>query len=91
MRKARTVPLMQSLYDWVQAQMKVLSRHSDTAKAFTYLLNHRDALNVFCRNGRVETDNNLCESALRVVALGRRNWLCVSRRSRHDDKMQTAA
>lgn len=30
-RKEQTVPLMQSLYDWVQAQMKVLSRHSDTS------------------------------------------------------------
>ncbi len=37
-RKARAAPLMQSLYDWIQQQMKTLSRHSDTAKAFTYLL-----------------------------------------------------
>lgn len=29
-RKEQTVPLMQSLYDWIQAQMKVLSRHSRT-------------------------------------------------------------
>ncbi|EHU41997.1 transposase IS66 family protein [Escherichia coli DEC2D] len=32
-RKARAAPLMQSLYDWIQQQMKTLSRHSDTAKA----------------------------------------------------------
>ncbi|SUI46754.1 issfl4 orf3 [Salmonella enterica subsp. indica] len=50
-RKEQTVPLMQSLYDWIQAQMKVLSRHSDTAKAFAYLLKQRDALNLYCRNG----------------------------------------
>ncbi len=37
-RKARAAPLMQSLYDWIQTQMKTLSRHSDTAKAFAYLL-----------------------------------------------------
>ncbi len=30
-----------------------------------------DALNEYCRNGWVEIDNNLCENALRVVALGR--------------------
>ncbi len=29
---------MQSLYDWIQTQMKTLSRHSDTVKAFAYLL-----------------------------------------------------
>ncbi len=28
-RKARAAPLMQSLYDWIQQQMKTLSRHSD--------------------------------------------------------------
>lgn len=37
-RKEQTVPLMQSQYDWIQVQMTVLLRHSDTAKAFTYLL-----------------------------------------------------
>lgn len=71
-RKARTVPLMQSLYDWIQQQVGMLSRHSDTAKAFAYL---RDALNEYCRNGWVEIYNNLCENALRVVALGRRNYM----------------
>ncbi|HBC5749903.1 TPA: hypothetical protein KEV79_004837, partial [Escherichia coli] len=35
-RKTRAAPLMQSLYDWIQTQMKTLSRHSDTAKAFSY-------------------------------------------------------
>ncbi|HDM8356030.1 TPA: transposase [Yersinia enterocolitica] len=74
-RKARTLPLMQSLYDWIQAQMKVLSRHSDTAKAFAYLLKQWDALNLYCSNGWAEIDNNIAENALRGVALGRKNWL----------------
>ncbi|RAP68089.1 transposase IS66 family protein [Candidatus Erwinia dacicola] len=46
-RKEQTVPLMQSLYDWIQVQMTVLSRHSDTAKAFAYLLKQWDALNLY--------------------------------------------
>ena len=74
-RKARTVPLMQSLYEWLQGQMSTLSRHSDTAKAFTYLLKQWDALNEYCHNGWVEIDNKLCVNALRVVALGRRNYM----------------
>ncbi|HFW5393681.1 TPA: IS66 family transposase [Salmonella enterica subsp. enterica serovar Waycross] len=74
-RKIRTVPLMESLYDWLQSQMAALSRHSDTAKAFAYMLKQWDALNEYCRNGWVEIDNNLCENALRVVALGRRNYM----------------
>lgn len=74
-RKEHTVPLMQSLYDWIQRQMKVLSRHSDTAKAFAYLLKQWDALNLYCSNGWAEIDNNIAENALRGVALGRKNWL----------------
>ncbi len=50
--------------------MKTLSRHSDTAKAFAYLLKQWDALNVYCSNGWVEIDNNIAENALRGVAVG---------------------
>ncbi|WP_447309042.1 IS66 family transposase [Escherichia coli] len=71
-RKARAAPLMQSLYDWIQ-QMKTLSRHSDTAKAFAYLLKQWD-VNVYCSNGWVEIDNNIAENALRG-AVGRKNWM----------------
>lgn len=76
-RKARAAPLMQSLYDWIQTRMKTLSRHSDTAKAFAYLLKQWEALNVYCSNGWVEIDNNIAENALRGVAVGWKNWLFV--------------
>lgn len=45
------------------------------AKAFGYMLKQWNALNVFCSDGRVEIDNNICENALRCVALGQRNYL----------------
>ena len=57
--------------------MKTLSRHSDTAKAFAYLLKQWEALNVYCSNGQVEIDNNIAENALRGVVVGRKNWLFV--------------
>ncbi len=74
-RKEKSQPLMQSLYDWIQTQLKTLSVHAEMAKAFGYMLKQWNALNVFCGDGRVEIDNNLCENALRCVALGRRNYL----------------
>ncbi len=73
--KEKTIPLMQSLYDWIQVQMKVLSHHSDTAKAFAYLLKQWDALNLYYSNGWTEIDNNIAKNALRDVALGRKNCL----------------
>lgn len=42
-------------------------------------------------DGAVPIDNNWCENQIRPWALGRKNWLCVSRRRRHDDEMKTAA
>lgn len=74
-RKARTVLLMQALYDWVQQQIATLSRHSDTAKAFAYLLKQWETLNLYCRDDWAEIDNNNAENALRDFALGRKNWL----------------
>lgn len=74
-RKVKTVPRMQSLYDWIQTQMKTLSRHAELAKAFAYLLKQWNALNLYCENGWAEIDNNIAENALRGVALGRKNWL----------------
>ncbi|SPW62259.1 putative transposase [Escherichia coli] len=69
-RKARAAPLMQSLYDWIQTQMKTLSRHSDTAKAFAYLLKQWDGLNVYCSNGWVEIDKQ--HRRERLTGSGRR-------------------
>lgn len=74
-RKARSVQLMQSLYDWIQLQRKTLSKHAEMAKAFDYILNHWNALNEFCRDGQVEIDNNIGENALRSVAVGRKNLM----------------
>ncbi|WP_273853222.1 IS66 family transposase [Serratia bockelmannii] len=74
-RKEKSMPLMQSLYEWIQEQLKTLSVHAEMAKAFGYMLKQWSALNVFCHDGRVEIDNNICENALRCVALGRRNYL----------------
>ncbi|WOX37715.1 IS66 family transposase, partial [Serratia marcescens] len=73
--KVKTVPRMQSLYEWIQTQMKTLSRHAELAKAFAYLLKQWNALNLYCENGWAEIDNNIAENALRGVALGRKNWL----------------
>lgn len=39
------------------------------------MMNHWSALNLFCSNGLIEIDNNIAENALRVVSLGRKNYL----------------
>lgn len=74
-RQEQSFPLLQALKSWVEEKLKTLSSHSDTRKAFNYLMNHWSALNLFCSNGLIEIDNNIAENALRVVSLGRKNYL----------------
>jgi transposase len=52
-----------------------LSRKSDTAMAVPYALGRWEALVRYCDDGALEIDNNAAERALRVVALGRKNFL----------------
>lgn len=75
--REKSVPLMASLNIWWREQAAVMSSASGLKGAFTYLENNWDALNEFCRNCWVEIDNNIAENVLRVVALGRKNYLLV--------------
>jgi hypothetical protein len=43
--------------------------------AVRYALGRWEALLCFCGDGRIEIDNNAAEPALRVMALGRKNFL----------------
>jgi hypothetical protein len=50
---------------------------SKLAEACQYALNQWARLKVCLQNGRVEIDQNLCENAMRPLALGRKNWLHI--------------
>ena len=74
-RQARSKPLLDSLYDWIQEKMLTLSKKSRLGEAFGYALNQWDALCYYCEDGLVEIDNNAAERTLRAVTLGRKNFL----------------
>jgi hypothetical protein len=40
-----------------------------------YLLNHWSALEVYATDGQLPIDNNQCESLMKRIAIGRKNWL----------------
>nr|WP_269744695.1 transposase [Granulicella tundricola] len=63
-RQARARPLLDSLFLWLETTLAKLSSTSDTAAAIRY-----------AEDGQLEIDNNTAERALRVVALGRKNYL----------------
>ncbi len=74
-RQARAGPLLDSLHQWLQANLAKLSKKSDTAVAIRYALGRWAALTRYCENGALEIDNNAAERAIRAVALGRKNYL----------------
>jgi transposase len=74
-RNTRSRPLLESLKQWFEETLGKLSRKSDTAMAVRYALGRWAALLRFCDDGNIEIDNNAAERALRVVALGRKNFL----------------
>jgi transposase len=74
-RHERSRPLLESLKQWLEETLVKLSKKSDTAQAVRYALGRWDALLRYVDDGRLEIDNNAAERELRVVALGRKNYL----------------
>lgn len=74
-RQARAGPELKSLHEWLHKTATTLSKKSEFAKAIRYALSNWVALTRYRDDGRLEADNNAAERALRVVALGRKNWL----------------
>jgi hypothetical protein len=74
-RQERARPLIDSMHTWLEATLAKLSRKSDTAAAIRYALSRWAALTRYIDDGQLDIDNNAAERALRVVALGRKNYL----------------
>ena len=74
-RHARARPVMNDLRSWFDRTLQTLSAKSEMAKGIRYALVRLTALNRYLEDGEVEIDNNAAERALRVVALGRKNYL----------------
>lgn len=74
-RQARAGPLLEDLHAWLRQTLSKLSQRSALAEAIRYATTRWPALTRYVDDGRIEIDNNAAERALRVVALGRKNYL----------------
>jgi transposase len=74
-RQARAAPVLTALRTWFEEGLTKLSRKSDTTAAVNYALHRWPSLVRYVEDGHLEIDNNAAERALRVVALGRKNYL----------------
>ena len=74
-RQSRARPLLSELQAWLEKTLASVSRKSEIAAAIRYALARWRALLRYLDDGSIEIDNSAAERALRVVALGRKNYL----------------
>lgn len=75
LRQGRAGAELAALHAWLHMTVTKLSKKSELALAIRYALTNWTALTRYRDDGRLEIDNNAAERELRVVALGRKNWL----------------
>ncbi len=77
-RQAKSRALVEELFTWLEAQLARLPGRAPTAEAIRYALNHREGLERFLDDGRIEIDSNVVERAIRPIVLSRKNALFAS-------------
>ena len=75
LRKEKSLIIINDLMTWMKKSYKKLPRSSPTAKAIQYALNLEVELKRYTDDGKIEIDNNIAERAMRIVAIGRKNYL----------------
>lgn len=68
-------PQLDELAAFLQTEQQQLLPNTPTMAAIGYVQNHWQALTRYLEHGQCVIDNNAAERALRVVAIGRKNWL----------------
>lgn len=87
LRQEKSVPLLTSLRQWLLTQKAEVLPKSPLATALNYTLNQWEALNRYTTDGDLHIDNNISERTLKLIGIGRNNWLFVG----SDRGGQTAA
>lgn len=77
LRKTRGRAAMNAFQSWLASEKDRHPPKSALGQAISYTLNRGETLTRFIDDVRIPLDNNASERALRVVALGRKNFLFV--------------
>jgi transposase len=75
LRQDRSKPIVDDFFAWAEANKGAILPKSPLAAALGYALNQRKRLELFLSDPRIPIHNNSSERRLRVVALGRKNFL----------------
>jgi len=68
-------PVAEALHAWMVLQRARANEGSSTARALDYSLRRWVALTRYLNDPRLPVDNNWCENQIRLIAVGRGDWL----------------
>ena len=74
-RAAQSRPIFERIYKAIDIMRPKHFPQSAFGKAMTYAINQRPALARYLADGRIEIDNNLVENAIRLTAIGKKNFM----------------
>lgn len=75
LRQEKSKPIVDDFFAWTLATKDMILPKSPLAAALGYAINQRKRLELFLSDPRIPIHNNSSERRLRVVALGRKNFL----------------
>lgn len=75
LRLEKSLPHLNAFGKWLTEEVKQTDPKNKIGMAMKYTMNRWDALSAYLYDGILEIDNNLVENAIRLVALGRKNYL----------------
>lgn len=74
-RQEKSVPVLNKLHAWLEANLEQVPPTTAVGKALNYLYNEWDKLIHYLEDGRLQIDNNAAENTIRPFVIGRKNWL----------------
>lgn len=74
-RNEKSRPVIKTMKTWLNEKVATEIPKGRLGKAITYTLNHWKELTAFLNNGIIELSNNWIESVIRLLAMGRKNFM----------------
>jgi hypothetical protein len=74
-RQSHALPVLARFRAWLEEQRLAVLPKSPLRQAIEYALGNDEALTRYTEAGYLNIDNNLAERTLRLVAVGRKNWM----------------
>ena len=75
LRQEKSVPILDAMGEWVEENRLTVPPKGLVGKALTYTHNQWEALRRYTTEGYLEIDNGRSERMMRLIAIGRKNWL----------------